>query len=68
MFESLGVYVRDIYSGDRKFTVTLDQSPEPFTGFKELYLLGYNRLTQLEITQENPLPMLVRAIGYEVEY
>ena len=68
VFESLGVYVRDIYSGDRKFTVTLDQSPEPFTGFKELYLLGYNRLTQLEITQEKPLPMLVRAIGYEVEY
>ena len=68
VYESLGVYVRDIYASDRKFTVTLDQVPEPFTGFKELYLLGYDRITQLEITQENPLPMLVRAIGYEVAY
>jgi len=68
VYESLGVYVRDIHSSDRKFTVALDQSPEPFTGFKELYLLGYDRITQLEITQENPLPMLIRAIGYEVAY
>ena len=68
VYESLGVYVRDIYSGDRKFTVSLDSAPTPYTGFKELYLLGYNKLTQLEVTQENPLPMLVRAIGYEVEY
>jgi len=68
VYESLGVYVRDIHSSDRKFTVALDQAPEPFTGFKELYLLGYDRITQLEITQENPLPMLIRAIGYEVAY
>ncbi len=68
VYESLGVYVRDIYSGDRTFTVTLDQAPEPYTGFKELYLLGYNRITQIEITQEDPLPMLVRAIGYEITY
>jgi len=43
-------------------------APEPFSGFKELYLLGYNRITQLEITHETRFPMLVRAIGYEVEY
>jgi len=68
VYESLGVYVRDIHASDRKFTVALDQAPEPFTGFKELYLLGYGRIVQLEITQENPLPMLVRAIGHEVAY
>jgi len=68
VYESLGIYVKNIYASDRKFTVALDKAPEPFTGFKELYLLGYDRIVQLEITQENPLPMLVRAIGYEVAY
>jgi len=68
VYESLGVYAKNIYASDRKFTVALDKAPEPFTGFKELYLLGYDRIVQLEITQENPLPMLVRAIGYEVAY
>jgi len=68
IYESLGIYVKNIHSSDRKFTVALDQAPEPITGFKELYLLGYDRIVQLEITQENPLPMLVRAIGYEVAY
>jgi len=68
VYESLGVYVRDIYASDRKFTVVLDEAPERFTGFRELYLLGYDRIVQLEITQENPLPLLIRAIGYTVEY
>lgn len=68
VFKSLGVYVRDIYSPDRTFTVVLDAAPTPFTGFKEMYLLGYNRITQLEITQKNPLPFLIRGIGYELTY
>lgn len=68
IYESLGVYARNIYAADRQFTVALDEAPEPFTGFKELYLLGYTRLTQIEITQINPLPMLIRGIGYEIEY
>lgn len=68
IYESLGIYARDIYSSDRKFTVALDQAPAPITGFKELYLLGYSRITQIEITQEQPLPMLIRALGYEIAY
>ena len=68
VYESLGVYVKNIHASDRKFTVALDQAPEPYTGFKELYLLGYDRIVQLEISQENPLPMLVRAIDHEVAY
>lgn len=68
VYESLGLYAKDIYAPDRQFTVILDQAPTPFTGFKEVYLLGYNRITQLEISQKEPLPMLIRAIGYEVAY
>jgi len=68
ILESLGVYVEDIYSPDRQFTVILDEAPEPFTGFKEVFLLGYQRIYQFEITQENPLPLLIRGIGYEISY
>lgn len=66
--QSLGVYANNIYASDRQFTVVLDEAPTPFTGFREMYLLGYGRIVQIEISQKNPLPMLIRAIGYEVEY
>jgi hypothetical protein len=66
--DSLGVYVRNIYSADRKFTALLDTYPAFYTGFKEIYLLGYDRITQIEITQEEPLPLLIRAIGFEIAY
>lgn len=66
--ESLGVYANSIYAPDRQFTVVLDAAPIPYTGFKEMYLLGYDRITQIEISQINPLPMLIRAIGFEIEY
>lgn len=66
--QSLGVFANNIYASDRQFTVVLDEAPMPFTGFKEMYLLGYGRIVQIEISQKNPLPMLIRAIGYEIEY
>ena len=68
VLDSLGIYAQDILAPDRKFTVVLDKAPTPYTGFREMYLLGYSSTTQLKITQENPLPMLIRAIGYEIEY
>lgn len=68
VLESLGVYARNKYAGDREFTVVLDRAPAPFTGFKEMYLLGYSRLAEIEISQKDPLPFTLRAIGYEIEY
>jgi hypothetical protein len=68
VLESLGVYARNSFSGDRQFTVVLDRAPTPFTGFKEMYLLGYSRLAEIEISQQEPLPFTLRAIGYEIEY
>jgi len=68
VLNSLGVYARQRYAADRQFTVALDQAPEPFTGFKELYLLGYDRLQEVEIHQEEPLPFILRGIGLEIAY
>lgn len=68
VLDSLGVYARDRFSSDRIFTVVLDKAPVPFTGFKEYYLLGYDRLAEIEISQKEPLPFILRGISYEVEY
>ena len=68
VFESLGVYARNILAPDRMFTVVLDEAPKPFTGFREMYLLGYDRLTTVEIGQQEPLPFILRGLGTEVAY
>jgi len=68
VIDSLGVYARKRFTGDRAFPVVLDEAPTPFTGFKEMYLLGYSRKTEIEITQEEPLPFLLRGLGYEIAY
>lgn len=68
VLNSLGIYARNRFSGDRMFTVVLDKAPVPFTGFKEMYLLGYQRLAEIEISQKEPLPFILRGLSYEVEY
>ena len=68
VLDSLGIYARDRFAGDRQFTVVLNQQPEPFTGFKEMFLLGYDRIHEIEISQKDPLPFKLRALGYEVIY
>jgi hypothetical protein len=45
----------------------LDSSPMPYTGLKEVYLLGWSELAQVEITQRDPLPMLLLGVSLEVE-
>lgn len=67
MRDSLGVYANTIYAPDRRFTVVLDEAPIPYTGLKEIYLLGYTRENQLVITQENPLPFKILGLGFEIE-
>lgn len=64
--DSLGVYANDLTSPDRSFVVALDEAPDLFTGFREMHLLGYNRITEIEIKQEEPLPFILRALAHEV--
>ena len=68
VLNSLGIYARNRFSGDRMFTVVLDKAPVAFTGFKEMYLLGYQRLAEIEISQKEPLPFILRGLSYEIEY
>ena len=65
--DTLGVSAGKSSAPDRTFKVVLDEAPNLFTGQKEVFLLGYDRLTVVDITQEQPLPFKLLAIGYEVE-
>ena len=67
LYESLGVKVQDTIMNDRRFIVTLDKAPVPFTGIKEVRLLGYGRLVEVTISQDDPLPLTLLSIDTEVE-
>jgi len=66
-YESLGVSVNGEYMVDRSFGMELGSHVEPFTGVKEMYLLGWTDLAQVSITQVEPGPMTVLGLGVEVE-
>lgn len=65
--DTLGLYANMTYAPDRTFKVVMDEAPEPFSGLKELYLLGYTRTTQLEIYQDHPLPFKLLGLGWEID-
>ena len=68
LYQSLGVYVNDIYLADRDFGEDiLDTTPPGFTGIKETYLLGWDRLAQITITQQDPQPFTLLGLAIEVE-
>lgn len=68
LFEALGVSVESNLMPDRQFVVTLDEAPVPYTGIKEIYLLGYSRTTQITIEQSVPLPFTLLQIDHELEF
>lgn len=72
-YESLGIYVHD--SADSSVLIpyeefgdeVLDQPPETKTGIKEQVLMDWHREATLTLTQEDPLPMTILGIGYEIQ-
>jgi len=68
VYNTLGMYVDDKYIPDRQFGAgILDQAPEPFTGVREIYLLGFSRSTKVKISQVDPLEMNLLQIDTEME-
>jgi len=67
LYESLGVSVNGEYMVDRSFGMALGSHITPFTGVKEMHLLGWTDLAQVEITQVDPGPMTILGLGVEVE-
>ena len=67
LYESLGISINGDRFIDRNFGMTLGSAPTPFTGIREMYLLGWDDLAQVEITQTDPTPMTILGLGVEVE-
>lgn len=67
LYESLGVYVDGDMLADRQLPYVFGTTAVPYTGIKEKYLLGYGRQKEVEITQQQPLPMHLMSIDSEIE-
>ena len=66
LYQSLGISVQSEVLGDRIFPIVLDAAPEPFTGLKEIYLLGWDKLLQVTVTQALPLPFTLLSLESEI--
>jgi hypothetical protein len=68
VYQSLGLYVDGTLLADRSLgTGILDATPTPFTGLKEIYMMGWTEIAQIEISQTDPVPMLLLGLSLEVE-
>ena len=67
-YATLGVYVNGTLLPDRTLgTSVLDDTPIGFTGIKEIYMTGWDRLAQVTITQTDPQPFTLLGLDVEVE-
>jgi hypothetical protein len=68
LYQSLGIYIDGTLLPDRTLGESvLDTTPVPYTGLKEIFMLGWTDLAQIEITQVDPVPMLLIGLSLEVE-
>lgn len=68
VFETLGINVENFRIADKRFVMDFSNQVKPFTGVKEVYLLGYSKHNSLEITQEIPMPFTLLQIETEIKY
>jgi len=67
-YESLGIYVNGDLVPYRTFDDEVGELVDPLTGVYEyINLKGWNIRESVIITQNDPLPMTILAVGYEVE-
>jgi hypothetical protein len=66
--ETLGLHVDGTLLPDRALGVgVLDTTPTPYTGLKDVYKMGWSELAQIEISQTDPVPMLLLGVSLEME-
>jgi hypothetical protein len=66
--ESLGLHVDGTLLPDRALGVgILNNTPTPYTGLKDVYQMGWSELAQVEISQTDPVPMLLLGVSLEME-
>jgi hypothetical protein len=68
VYETLGLYVDGTLLPDRALGVgILNNTPTPYTGLKDVYQMGWTELAQVEISQTDPVPMLLLGVSLEME-
>jgi len=68
VYESLGLHVDGTLLPDRALGVgILNNTPTPYTGLKDVYQMGWSELAQVEISQTDPVPMLLLGVSLEME-
>ena len=68
VYETLGLYVDGTLLPDRALGVgILNSTPSPYTGLKDVYQMGWSELAQVEISQTDPVPMLLLGVSLEME-
>jgi hypothetical protein len=70
-FESLGMIVSNSVGqsariADKTMAVDVFDNPTPQTGRKDIWLLGWDNVATVTITQEEPVPMTILSIAVEV--
>jgi len=68
VYKTLGIKIENYILNDRKFIMDFSRQLVPFTGTKEVYLLGYATHNAVEITQEIPMPFTLLQIETEIKY
>ena len=66
LYQSLGVSVQSQVLGDRSFPIVLDTTPTPYTGLKSIYLLGWDDLLTVTVSQNKPLPFTLLSLESEI--
>lgn len=67
LYNSLGIIVKDKAVPDKELPLLFGGDNEPYTGIKELYFLGHDRLTSINVKQDYPAPFELLSIDSEVE-
>ncbi len=70
-FESLGVVVRNSSGqqariADKTMALDVFDDPLPKTGRKDIWLLGWDNVATITLTQEEPVPMTILSVAVEV--
>jgi hypothetical protein len=68
-YQTLGIYVNDQLIPFIKLDVSqFDTAPTPVTNFSEVTpMVGWDPRAEVEITQKDPYPMILRGVGQELE-
>jgi hypothetical protein len=67
IFESNGIIVNGQRIADKTIGQNQFDAPEPQTGVRRVFLLGWSLEASITITQDTPMPMTILNVGMEVK-